>query len=84
MKKEINPDDVVKVTMKVYKKGKEVHCYRQTKKREFIWYFNRAKKVNLDNKVSFRVEYGQGDNIKDCYSVEDLKWCYQAFYKEYL
>jgi hypothetical protein len=28
--------------------------------------------------------YGKGDNVKDCYSVEDLKWCYQTFYKEYL
>jgi hypothetical protein len=82
--KSIENDDVVKVTMKVYKKGKVVHVYRQTKRRDFIWYFNRAKHINLDNKVVFRVEYGKGDNVKDCYSVEDLKWCYQTFYKEYL
>jgi len=82
--KEKNNDLPVRVIMKVYKYGKMVRLYFQTKQRDFIWYFNRAKHINLDNKVFFRVVYGKGDNSKDCYSIKDLKWCYQTFYKEYL
>ena len=83
----------LKITMKIMKNGKMVTYYRQTKQREFQWYFNRAKKRNFDY-IYFRVNYTKEldvhnkmvsmRNDMDCYSIEDLKWAYRAFYKEYL
>lgn len=42
--------------------------------------------IKRANKMLFRVNYGKGftNEKKDCKTVDDLKWCQQAFVKEYL
>ena len=91
MKKDISGTPS-KFALKFYKDGKMAY-YRQTKQRDFIWLFNRAKSRNFDY-IRFIVTYHKELNYKGkmvtmhndmtCRNYEDLKWGYKTFYKEYL
>lgn len=92
MKKDISGTPS-KFALKFYKDGKMVAYYRQTKQRDFKWLFNRANSRNFDY-INLLVTYHKElnregkmvtmHNNMDCYSIEDLKWGYKTFYKEYL
>mgnify|MGYP001236363521 CR=1 FL=1 len=82
-----------KLTIILFKNDKKVKRYYSMKQRGFTWVFNRAKRQNFDY-IYFCVDYTKELDINnklrsmkndmDCKTIADLKWAYQAFYKEYV
>jgi hypothetical protein len=82
-----------KITMIIFRNGKKVRRYHQTKQRDFIWFLNRVKRQNFDY-IYFCVDYAKELDVNNklrsmknefcCHSIADLQWAYKSFYKEYV